>query len=219
MTERKERPSFAPLEPTEPVRSEDDSYRDYLLAHLRDHAYTRGRVTLASGKTSDFYIDCKKTILRVNMLRFAGRVMNRIIYNHFKPYSLQEQNVMAVAGTGVGGYPLAASVAIVSNYPHGPEKVGMDMVCVRSAKKDHGTKKLVEGAEHLPEGAGVVMVEDVTTTGGSVLGAAQALREAGLKVRLVVTLVDRLEGARENLAEAGIPLISIFTREDFVPSA
>jgi len=202
--------------PTEPRKSEHEHYRDYLLKHLREHAYTRGRVTLASGKTSDCYIDCKKTMFRAHMLRFAGRVITQAIWDFFGGL---EEKVMAVAGTGVGGGPLAACVSVESNYPFGPDGCGFDMVYVRSAQKDHGTKKLVEGAEHLPEGSGVVMVEDVTTTGGSVLRAAQALREAGLKVLLVVTLVDRLEGAKGNLEEAGIPLVSIFTREDFVFSS
>jgi len=90
---------------------------------------------------------------------------------------------------------------------------------VRKAAKDHGTRKLVEGADALPHGARVVMVEDVVTTGGSTLAAYQVLRDAGLSVVGVVAVVDRLEGGADAIRAADIPFAALYTRDDIVGAA
>ena len=186
--------------------------KKYLLKHLKEHAYKKGNFKLASGKTSDFYIDCKKTLLRSHMLRLSGQLINQVIFDYLK----DDKRLLAVVGTGVGGGPLAAAVSYSSAYPYGVDKCGLDVVYVRSSRKDHGAKKLVEGYGHLPKNAGVVIVEDVTTTGGSVFKAIEALNERNLKTLLVVTVVDRLEGAKLKFEKSNIPFISIFTKHDFM---
>ena len=86
---------------------------------------------------------------------------------------------------------------------------------VRKAVKDHGTKKRIEGPENL-RGKRVAILEDVTTTGGSAIQAVEVAREAGAEVVLVLSIVDRLEGARELFAKAGVPFASLFTADDFL---
>jgi orotate phosphoribosyltransferase len=93
----------------------------------------------------------------------------------------------------------------------------LDAVYVRKDAKDHGSKRLLEGNSTLPSGATVAIVEDVVTTGGSTLKAAAKLRDAGYAVAGVAAVVDRLEGGREAIEAEGLPLVSLFTRRDFIP--
>jgi orotate phosphoribosyltransferase len=97
--------------------------------------------------------------------------------------------------------------------------VSTNILYVRKEKKDHGTGQLIEGMQNLKKDASVVLVEDVVTTGESALRAINVLNENGINVLYVIALVDRLEGAKENLTAAGVELRSIFTREDFIPSS
>lgn len=175
-----------------------------LLNLLRKHSYKEGEFTLASGKKSDFYINCKKTFLTSRGIYLSAILMHEVIKKSFP--------VNAVAGEGVGGAPLAAAISMYSAYCD----TNIDTVVVRKATKDHGTMVKVERPAGLSDGSRVVLVEDVLTTGGSALRAVQALRDDGLDVIGVVALVDRLEGAHEAAKEANIEIQSLFTRLDFV---
>ena len=93
----------------------------------------------------------------------------------------------------------------------------LDALYVRKEAKDHGTKKLVEGDKSISPGTRVALLEDVVTTGGSSLKAVEKLRAAGATVVGIVALVDRLEGGAEAIRAAGIPLVAICTRRDFLP--
>jgi orotate phosphoribosyltransferase len=121
--------------------------------------------------------------------------------------------VAAVAGVELGGCPLASAVALTSFQRGTP----LDAVYVRKDVKDHGSKRLLEGNSGLDSGAALVILEDVVTTGGSTLRAAEKIREAGYRVAGVVALVDRLEGGREAIEAAGMPLVALYTRRDFIP--
>jgi len=172
---------------------------------LRTHAVRHGTFKLASGRTSDFFVDCKSVVLSAEGHLYAGVTLGRLA-REFAP-------IHAFAAVPLGGCPLASAASLASAF--GGEPVAA--VYVRKEAKDHGTGKLVEGAERLP-GPRAVLLEDVVTTGGSSLRAAEALRAAGLEVVGVACLVDRLEGGGEALGAAGVPLRALFTRRDFLPS-
>lgn len=182
----------------------DRNARYRLLELLRQRSFARKRVVLASGKESDFFIDCKQTVLSAEGHVLVGELMLDAL--------AKLPACDAVAGVELGGCPLASAVALTSQLRGKP----LDAVYVRKEAKDHGSKRLVEGDAHLPPGAALTMLEDVTTTGGSTLAAVQKLRAAGYVVRGVVTLVDRLEGGREALEAAGLSFIALYTRSDFI---
>lgn len=174
--------------------------RARLLELLRTRSYAKKRVVLASGKESDFFIDCKQTVLTAEGHALVGALM----FEALPPCD-------AVAGVELGGCPLASAVALVS-FERGQPK---DAVYVRKEAKDHGSRRLLEGDTGLAPSAAVVILEDVITTGGSTLKAAEKIRAAGYRVAGVVALVDRSEGGREAIEAAGIAVRAIFTRADF----
>lgn len=180
--------------------------RARLLALLREHSFARRKVILASGRESDFFIDCKQTVLRAEGHALVGALMLE--------EALQlAPRPRAVCGVELGGCPLASAVALVSFLRGEP----LDAVYVRKQAKDHGSRRLLEGDDAVEPGSPVVVVEDVTTTGASALRAVDALRERGFVVVGIVTVVDRLEGGREAIERAGLPLRALFSRADFIP--
>jgi len=149
-------------------------------------AFQTGNFTLASGKRSSYYIDAKRAIVRPDILALAASAM--------APHIDSDR----VAAVELAGIPLAAAVSLAVDKP---------FIMVRKASKDHGTKKRFEG--ELRPGETVTFVEDVTTTGGSVLDGISVLEEAGARVLTVVALVDRGEGAEDALFARGIELAPI----------
>ena len=120
-----------------------------------------------------------------------------------------------MAGVELGGCPLASATAMASC----STGRALDALYVRKSAKGHGTKKLVEGGDHLEPGARVVVLEDTVTTGGSTLRAVEQLREAHYDVCGVVAVVDRSEGAAEALEDAGLVFRSLYNRGDFMGDA
>jgi orotate phosphoribosyltransferase len=175
-----------------------------LLALLRDRSFARKRVVLASGKESDFFIDCKQTALTAEGHVLIGELMFA---------EAQKLRVVAVAGVELGGCPLASAVAQTSFQKGAP----LDAVYVRKAAKDHGSQRMVEGNTRLAAGARIALLEDVVTTGGSTIRAMQTLKDAGYEVAGVLALVDRLEGGREAIENAGTTMTALYTRRDFIP--
>ena len=178
--------------------------RARLLALLTDRSFARRRVVLASGKESDFFIDCKQTVLTAEGHALVGELMFDAL-STLPPCA-------AIAGVELGGCPLASAVALVSFVRQKP----VDAIYVRKEAKDHGSQRLLEGNARLAPGASIVILEDVVTTGGSTLKAVAKLRDAGYVVVGVVALVDRLEGGREAIEAAALPLVALFTRADFM---
>jgi len=174
-----------------------------LLALLTERSFAKKRVVLASGKESDFFIDCKQAVLSAEGHALVGEVMLQALAK-LPPCD-------AVAGVALGGCPLASAVSLVS-FQRGTPR---DAVYVRKEVKDHGSKLLLEGAGHLRTGTRVAILEDVVTTGGSTLKAVDKLRAARHEVVGVVALVDRLEGGRAAIEASGLPLVTIYTRDDF----
>lgn len=181
---------------------------DRLLALLRQRGFRRGRFILSSGNESDFFIDCKPAVLLAEGHVLVGEALLSKIRE--LPVA-----VSAVAGVELGGCPLASAVAMAS----AKQAHSMDAVYIRKATKDHGTRKLLEGADWLAPGCPIVVVEDTVTTGGSTLRAVDAVKGAGFEVAAVVAVVDRLEGGATAIAGAGIPFFALFDRTDFMGTA
>ena len=181
--------------------------RERLVELLRWRSFERKRVVLASGRESDFFIDCKQTILTAEGHALVGELM----FDALDGLPRCE----AVAGVELGGCPLASAVSLVSWVRGRP----LNALYVRKEVKDHGSRRLVEGDRSLRPDLPVVILEDVITTGGSTLKAVEKLRAVGASVVGVVALVDRLEGGAEAIRAAGLPLLSICSRRDFLPDS
>ena len=197
----------------------------YLIATL---SFKLGDFTLASGKKSDYYIDCRITTLHAEGGRLSGLVLYDLIREHIP-------RAEAVGGLTMGADPLVSNTASASAWAladHneiielsrtlsldsdlGDEDPGLAPTLihgflVRKAEKAHGTGRKIEG--FLQPGARVVIVDDVCTTGGSTITAIEAAREAGMHVAGVLCLVDREQGGREKIEAAcnGAPFLSVFT--------
>jgi len=182
----------------------DAKLRTRLIEILTQLSFERRRVTLASGRESDFFIDCKQTILTAEGHALVGELMFQALAE------LPECD--AIAGVELGGCPLASAVSLVS-FQKGRPLTGF---YVRKARKDHGSAKLVEGDKSLKPGMRIALLEDVVTTGGSSLKAVETLKEAGAVVVGIIALVDRLEGGAEAVRAAGLPLYTLSTRADFM---
>jgi len=176
--------------------------RNKLFMLLKERAFKRGKVVLASGRESDFYFDMKPAMLDPDG---AGLMAELILQE------IQDVKADCVGGLEMGAVPLIAPVAMRS-LDFGRRLPGF---FVRKTVKDHGTKKRVDGNDIT--GKSVVILEDVTTTGGSAMDAVKAVTEAGAKVALVISILDRGEGAADLYAKAGIPFKSLFRAEEFLP--
>jgi orotate phosphoribosyltransferase len=179
--------------------------REQLVALLRDRAFERKKVILASGRESDFFIDCKQAVLTAEGHLLVGELMLDAL--------AALPRCEGVAGVELGGCPLASAVSLTSALRGSP----LPAFYVRKEVKDHGSRKLVEGDKALRKDMPIAILEDVITTGGSTLKAVDKLRQAGASVVGVVALVDRLEGGAETIRAAGLPLVAICTRRDFIP--
>lgn len=161
-----------------------------LLALIRDLAVVHGRVTLASGREADYYVDLRRVTLHAAAAPLVGRVLLDLV---------DGWDVEAAGGLTMGADPVAAAMLHAAAAQGRP----LDAFVVRKEGKAHGLQRRIEG----PDVAGrrVVAVEDTSTTGGSVLTAVEALREAGADVVGVAVIVDRGTGAREVVEAAGLP--------------
>ncbi|MHA1134068.1 MAG: orotate phosphoribosyltransferase [Alphaproteobacteria bacterium] len=175
--------------------------RNKLFMLLRERAFRRGRVVLASGKEADYYFDMKPAMLDPD----GAELMAELILQ-----SIQDVSADAVGGLEMGAVPLIAPVAMKSP-AFGRYLPGF---FVRKAVKDHGTQKRVDGNDIA--GKSVIILEDVTTTGGSAMDAVKVVQDAGANVALVMSILDRGEGAAELYASAGVPFKSLFKAEEFL---
>jgi orotate phosphoribosyltransferase len=178
--------------------------RERLLELLRANAFQEREVVLSSGRTSNFYIDCKQVSLDAEGATLIGELFHAVI-EEIAPHSV------AVGGLTLGADPLATATSVISFQRGRPRAAFL----VRKEPKGHGTNQWIESTK-LPAGAGVVIVEDVVTTGAATLKAIERARLAGLHVVHAVGLVDRLEGGREAVTKE-TPLTTLFTRRDFLP--
>lgn len=151
-----------------------------------------GDFVLASGKKSDYYVNIKRATTRTSFLKLVGR--------HMAPLA---SGADKIAGVALGAVPLVVALALELDLP---------FVIVRKEKKEHGTKAVVEGSVN--KGERIIFVEDVTTTANTLKNAILTIREMGGKVEKALCVVDRKEGASENLKGIGVDLIPLVTADE-----
>jgi orotate phosphoribosyltransferase len=167
--------------------------RDQLAARLLERAYLEGDFLLRSGRRSRYYLDKYRFETDPQLLAGLGRELAALVAGHGEPAEL-------LAGPELGAVPLAAVTSI---------ETGLPFVIVRKAAKEYGTGNRLEGV--FEPGMRVCVVEDVVTSGGALLSAVEALREADLHVSAAICVVDREEGGAEAIAAAGIPFKALYT--------
>ena len=173
---------------------------------LKEKSYREGDFVLASGRRSDYYFDCRVTALSAEGSWLIGSLFNDLLAN---------LAIRGVGGMTLGADPLVSATTVIS-WERGRPLHGL---LVRKEAKGHGTGQFVEGLGNFAPGDSVAMLEDVVTTGGSLLKACERVRDAGLQIAAVCAILDREEGGREALAEAGYNLLSLFTRKELVDLA
>ncbi len=170
--------------------------KQYLIKLLKENnVFLEGDFTLSSGKKSNYYINMKKAITNPEILSTIAKLITDMI---------KEDDVDKVAGPALGAVPIATAVSLESEIP---------LLMIRKEKKGYGTSKLIEG--ELNEGDKVIVVEDVTTTGGSLLKAIKAIQDNGGIVKRAFVVVDRLEGAKENFDNENIILEPLINVDEF----
>ncbi len=179
--------------------------KEQLKPILVEMSYEEREVTLASGRKSNFYFDGKQTTLHAT----GGLLVGKAFWAEVQQF---EGPIHGVGGLTLGADPIATATSIAAAL----EGVDVHAFIIRKEPKGHGTGQWLEGRKNLPPGSRVVIVEDVTTTGGSSLKAVERAQEEGLEVLGIVTLVDREEGAREAIEGAGQKLRAVFTRSEVV---
>ena len=187
--------------PNLPVMTADHSRLHHLLA---ERSARRGRFTLASGRESEFYVDARLTAMSPDGLALIG------------PLALAEIDAAGWIADSIGGLTLGADpISYAISYASAATARPLRAFTVRKEAKAHGTGKLIEGP--FRTGDRVVLIEDVITTGGSALKAAAAVSAAGGKVLGVLALVDREEGGREAIVEAGYDVRALARARDILP--
>ncbi len=164
-----------------------------LVKRIKETSYLEGDFTLRSGKKSKYYLDKYLFETQPDILKALG--------TEFAKYVTSD--VTLIAGAELGGVALAAATAM---------QTGKRWIIVRNSKKDYGTSKMIEGV--LKKDDVVLLVEDIATTGGQVLEAAKIITEAGAKVKKIVAVIDRKQGAGENITSAGYKFESLLTKDD-----
>ena len=178
------------------------NYKQRLFELIKTHAVARGDFLLSSGKKSNYYIDCRKVTLSPEGAYLSASVILSLLEN---------DKIDAIGGPTIGADPIAGAIAALSHINKKP----IQTFLVRSKAKEHGTAQKIEGPA-LNKGTQVIIIDDVATSGKSLIDCIQALKEAGILVKKAICLVDRNEGAAENLSKEGCELISIFSINEFL---
>lgn len=170
---------------------------------LMERSYREGDFTLSSGRKTDYYFDCRQTALHPEGAWLIGNLFTELLKN---------TPIVAVGGMTLGADPLVSATTVIS-WEKGRPLSGL---LVRKEAKGHGARQFVEGLSNVKDGDPVAMLEDVVTSGGSLLTACRRVRDAGLNVVAVCTVLDREEGGREAIKAEGFDLQSLFTRQELV---
>lgn len=185
-------------------RAESERLREEAFDLIRSKSFIQRPIKLSSGKESTYYFDMKSTMLDP----IGSRILAELIFAR-----LPDERVDYVGGLELGAVPLISPIAMLSAEKGRP----IPGLIVRKNAKEHGTKRLIEGVDDL-HGKNVVVVDDVTTTGGSAMTSIQALKDEGANILLVMSIVDREEGAADLYARDGIPFKPLFKANEFLKS-
>lgn len=178
------------------------------LAHLlMMRSYKEGHFILASGRESDYYFDCRITSLSCDGAFLIGNLFCGAI-SYLNRSRGDDNTIVGVAGMTMGADPLITATMMSSVN----EQYPLSGLIIRKQAKDHGTTQWVEGLANFKPGNQIVMLEDVVTTGGSLLKACKRIEDAGLKIVACMAILDREEGGSEKIREANYPFLPIFTR-------
>lgn len=178
-----------------------DTLRAQLLALLKKEALKKGKVVLSSGRASSFYIDGRCVTLSAQGAYAAACLILNL---------LKGKKIEAIGGPTLGADPIAGAVAAVSYIKKKPVKTFI----IRKTPKAHGARRQIEGPS-LKQGARLILIDDVATSGKSLVESIDILRNEGFQVDTAIVIVDRQEGAEEALAQKRCQLISLFTPKDF----
>lgn len=186
-------------------------WKERLMRLLVEKSYKKGDFVLASGRRSDYYFDCRITSLSAEGADLIGQVFYGM---------LRDARIAGVAGMLMGAAPLVTATSMASWNAMKPRAV-LNGLYVRKEPKDHGTGKQVEGVENfdLHHGRRIAVLEDVVTTGGSLLKACAALEKEGFEIVRCCAILDREEGGRENIEAKGYAFSSIFTAGELKAAA
>lgn len=178
---------------------------------IMDRSYKEGDFTLTSGRKSDFYFDGKQTALHPEGAYLIGHLFNAMLAE------ADESNgeITAIGGLTLGADPLVSATSLISYQLGRP----IPAFIIRKSPKGHGTNQYIEGLSNLQAGKPVALLEDVVTTGGSLLTACDRVKEAGFPIAMLCTLLDREEGGNEAIIEAGYALRSLFRRRELIELA
>lgn len=177
-------------------------YREKLLEILKKDAFFSGPMVLASGRKSDYYLDVRRVSLSSKGIYFISYLIWQMIKN---------EKVTAIGGPTLGADPIVGGVCALAFQ----ENRDLGGFLIRKTPKKHGRQQLIEGKELSP-GDKVVLVDDVATSGSSLLNSVKILRAAGVDILKAIVVVDREEGAGQAFSSAGCPLSAMFTRNDFI---
>ena len=186
-------------------------FKRRLAKILVERSYKEGDFLLASGRRSDYYFDCRVTALHAE----GSELIGNLFFEAVSEIIASGTPVKGVGGMTMGADPLVSATTVVSSQKGKP----LNGLLVRKESKGHGTNQFVEGLANFEAGDPVVVLEDVVTTGGSLLKACQRIESAGLKIVAVCCILDREEGGREKLKEAGYELKALFTRRELLEHA
>lgn len=176
-----------------------------LRSLLLEKSVRTGTFTLASGKTSDLYIDCRVTTLDCHGANLVGEVGWSAVKQYIAAHGL---SIDAIGGMTMGADPISLAVGMFS--ARDSENSPLQVFTVRKEPKGHGRGKQIEG--NFSSGNTVIVVDDVITTGGSTLKAIDAIEAEGGKIAFALVLVDREEGGRAAIEARGIPVLALYTR-------
>lgn len=178
--------------------------RETLRQLIIDLAVVRGKVTLASGREADYYVDLRRATLHHQ----AAPLIGHLLLDALEEAGFGPADIDAVGGLTLGADPVATALM----HAAASRGLALDAFVVRKESKAHGLQRRIEGPDVV--GRTVVAVEDTSTTGGSVMTAVEALREAGANVVAVAVIVDRNTGAREVIEAEGLPYLYLYGLED-----
>jgi orotate phosphoribosyltransferase len=172
-----------------------------LLDLLKNDAWYKGEVKLACGKISNFYIDVRRVSLSSQGIYLISNLVWDLIKN---------DDISAIGGPTLGADPIVSGVCLLAYL----EKKTLKGFLIRKTPKEHGRQQLIEGKE-LKAGQRLVVIDDVATSGSSLVKSIEILRKEKAEIVKAVTIIDREEGAAENLAKLNCPLVSLFKKSDF----